>query len=139
MIVPVDCLLRVHGERSLRLTVLTVRNLNLSAGFLLERTQCDVTFLTDEHDIFQLREHATPAGHDTVDSHQAVEVLLAQLSQGKCHREFCNAHMNFVVNVVVLRVVEQGNIESNLVKHLQNLGGFICEEPRKSRLGIRQV
>jgi hypothetical protein len=95
--------------------------------------------LADEHHIFELWEDTRPAGDDSTDAHKTVQVRLAQLAEGVNNGKVSDPDMNFIVDIVVLRVVEQGNIQSNLVKNLENFCGLVGKEVPKNSLCAAQV
>ena len=139
LVVAVDGFFGVEGEGAARLAVLAEGDFDFDVGFLLEGAQCYATFGAVEADIFQLREDACAASDDACDPHEAIEMSLAELAECIMHWKIRDADMDFGMNALVVWVMEQCYVHSNLVEDLEDFCRSIGQEVGKDSLRRRKM
>jgi hypothetical protein len=139
LVVAVNRLLRVEVEWPTRLTVLAIRDLDFHVGFLLERSKSSPALVAIEHDILQLRENTTSSGNNTTNTHQAIQMGLAQLAESVVNWQVRNTNMNLRMNAFVIGIMKKSGLHGNLVEQLKHLSWSIRQEVRQDSLRRREV
>jgi hypothetical protein len=105
----------------------------------LERTQSLPTLATVKFDILELGEDTTPTSDNTANSYKAVEMRLTQLSKSVVDRQVEDADVNLGMNSFIIRIVQQHNIHSYLIKELKHLCRGVGQEVGKDGLAFCQM
>lgn len=132
-------LLRVDGERPFTVARAAEADSDLARGVLEEGSEDLSALATVELDVFELREDARPAGDDSADAHEGIEVRLAQVTEGVGGRQLGDADVDLGVNASVVREREEDDLERDLVEDREHCRRRVGEEVGEDGLRVGQM